>query len=1607
MHGSTGSPVNLSSYGGLITLADPGSVPEGASPRTYDTDFLVGLVGSRPGLTNAISIASDGVGPNPGHVAVDVPLDGVPWVNPSNILLDDGSFATFTTTTSGSVTPAPAMTALNWTSPANATSTTLYTTTTGASPVPPGSYSTLIYSSSVAVTSSGAASATTSGPSQATLNVTGWGGSDATFSFAGVPIPPLPAGAVVTGIYPQIDCSGNVGYEVFFSGIVQIQCGIPGGNAVWAGTYTFYGAPGWGTTMATVLSGMATYNSGYLSLAHSGDDPITASTVVINSFALRVEYTVPPTTPLANNLIATVAALSLPSSAVITGVGISFDGYTTGCHSSTIQIQSGGINGSSYAIPWPVSLGAMTFGGSSNLWGFAPSQIASGFDFNIQGPGYGTTYLNTLVITVYYTLSGLSDIIKVTQFSFSLPSTATVTGVTASLKGLSAGATVNAQMVKAGVLTGNIYTATLPTTNTSITLGGLSDNWGVPWTYSDINSSTFGIAYWITGDPSNVVYLDYTTLTVGIVTGAANFVFVQTFTLQDGTVKNVYVDANGLLFIENVTLNPGVLNLLRDDLAPNAEVVGSNGPDVEYLAISDGTQGIDQPLQILPQWQDRITQVGPGAAPVFTPIQSSANSFGITNITQPASASYGSSYFLQSDGPGSSAPGNVVTFYYADSTLIGPNTDLVNAFNSGFPVYVYASFTGTPVTFGPQVVKVASIGEASPPKQPRQFYYFTFNVPSTAYSFYPGSGNPGYTANWQRSLATMTTSVPVPGLSINDQITITGNSVTAYNNTWNIAQDLDSGAFAITQTAVTAGVATITYSLQSGVAPAAGEQVTITGTDNANGALNVAGAVIQTATGGSSGSFTINVSATTNYAATPENGQGVTAGTQFAFDPGVALLGTGTSPIYGTGTGGSLTFAGPSGQLIAPGTKQGTVFFITRNGMWTCPAPPVTFTIPLNTTSIQVTHIPIGPPNVVARGIAFTESGQGGTPGANFFVLPTDVTYIVNDVSYTANSTIINDNTTSSASLFFTDPTLLSAEAIDVYAYNLFNNIEIGDPGWVVNYSLRNFYGLCRNKVQNFLNMSFDGGYLQSTKPAPLGWSQPDTYSSLTVSSKFGNSYYINNTSGGTLATAGLISQPADKDAYKQPILNANTAYSVRVTARIPSGNTTGNLVISLTAAGNTYGTYTLPFSQMTGNFAIYTGTIMPSLDSIPPGLIVNLYATAMGSGADVEIDRVEVFPTGIPVLYTTVFGSYAGLPEQVDSTSGQVVLTSENQQPVAGAVVMYDTLYCLKGALYGTSMYSLQAVPNLEPADWPVTEVAQRAGTIGPLAYDFGEQWFATANRNGLYVFVGGQPGKITQEIFQLWDLINWEQAERIWVRNDVIHRRLYIGVPMSTPNFYLPNAPTVTNPTSPNIILMCNYQGVDSGESLKSEPQMHTTVFGTLNSVDMRRKWSIWQIPSPYAAIVEGATDEQVYICNGRNNSKVYMLDNTNDTDDGLMIDSLYTTAGLVEQTKRQQVQGSGTNRMRWGYMAANLTSSGNVGMTLYPNRLWFGTPPPGYNAWTMPGGFSPGNGLNDVESALNFAATRTYIEFRENDGGRFTMSNLVLKATADVWNQWRGMK
>ncbi len=84
----------------------------------------------------------------------------------------------------------------------------------------------------------------------------------------------------------------------------------------------------------------------------------------------------------------------------------------------------------------------------------------------------------------------------------------------------------------------------------------------------------------------------------------------------------------------------------------------------------------------------------------------------------------------------------------------------------------------------------------------------------------------------------------------------------------------------------------------------------------------------------------------------------------------------------------------------------------------------------------------------------------------------------------------INDNTTTSLTVDFSDTILLSGVSMDY----LFGQIELPDQLGVVAYADRLFWWGERAKMANWRNLTFDGGWDASGSGRPLGWTQDPSF---------------------------------------------------------------------------------------------------------------------------------------------------------------------------------------------------------------------------------------------------------------------------------------------------------------------------------------------------------------------------------------------------------------------------------------------------------------------------------------------------------------------------------
>jgi hypothetical protein len=1333
----------------------------------------------------------------------------------------------------------------------------------------------------------------------------------------------------------------------------------------------------WGTTLTpAIVDGSSLGILLQAELDTSGTSAVS-STFSVNNLSVSVYYT---TSLLSEILQVETFSFAVPATSGISGIGVSFVAYSSLTTNLSVQMIKAEVP---VGTPKSVTLSSTptiyTIGASNDLWGttWISSDINNtGFGVQITGSGVGTTFAKDLDILAYLTPS-LADFLYVKTYE---QNNGQITTLALDDSGIMWKEDVNnnpnvLSTALVGIIPGSYAKSATADNQEYIMFSDLSIGTERPrvlsgntfYPLSQVGPGAPPSFQASIGSISNILSLSHYSLSGNVVT------FTYTGTMP--TVGSIYILSNVVSY-----LNGQSVIVLSTGLSPTTFEVQFQHPDDIGSAIN-GT-----------------------ATPTF--------SYSIQSITQPVPYS-GIAEFLWSAGPGQTSPGSTVTVYYKHDTTGGQDPGLSSTTN---PVYVnLAHATGGAAQFnGTWLVNGTGLG--NPPGVGGNYWYFTFTY--TASGSYSQIFPPGNPVSYQITLATLTTSTPIPNLTAGSPITITGVTPTGWNSNWTIVTPLTSGVLNISGTQMDAsGNASYTYNVQSGAGPLVGEIVTVTNCTNA--AIFNATGVISSVAGGifQIAGFPPNHPIPFAFEA---NGVGSTFGTQFTFDPGAVVAGTTGQSIFGNaGSGGKVTIVGSSIQPLGAGTRQAVVFFITQSGLETAVSPPVTFTTSSNANELEVTNIPIGPPNVIARGIAITEAGANGVPGASFYVIPNNVVLTVGNTVTTYPSTIIRDNITTSAKLSFTDAVLLSSQEIDVQGNNLFNLIELGSSAWCLPYASRMFYGMQLNKVDNFNNLTFDGGYLPNPggNLFPLGWIGTDVANTNLINSPVtGMSLYIKNAGSTVKSGVGLVYQTAYTDPYQVPIILPNTLYSVRVAASNPSGNAVGSLVIDLTdfntgiGFGITYGTFSVLLASMSTNTSVFTGALLttPFTQGVSPALQLRVSLANAGPGADVQVDRIEVFPTLEPYLLTQVYGSYIDNLEAIDASgSGGIINTaSENSQTCTGGFVMHDIMYLLKT----NSLYSTQDIPTSEPGGWSLREVSNKAGSIGIHSYSSGEEWAVMACRAGIYGFNGGQPVPINWEIRQIWEAINWDAGKTIVLRNDVTNKMMYCAIPLPTGTDpvtgittksikWLPFAPYNPAPISPNVMLVLNYQAMDSFEELIGASGIRTTMFGTLAAVDMKRKWTIWQIPSPYMDFImrPNGIDTPLFVCNGIDSSKIYEFEDNQFSDDGTAIFSLYTTYGHVNAAKSATIPLFGYHAKRYTVFQVNAKGSGNMQVRVIPNVLEARYP------YTIPGGinlFDPAN--DDAFRPLNIKGNRVFLEFSTNAvGSWFQVSKSLLTGKADPWS------
>ena len=791
-------------------------------------------------------------------------------------------------------------------------------------------------------------------------------------------------------------------------------------------------------------------------------------------------------------------------------------------------------------------------------------------------------------------------------------------------------------------------------------------------------------------------------------------------------------------------------------------------------------------------------------------------------------------------------------------------------------------------------------------------------------------------------LVTITTSA-AHGLSAGQSATIAGVAVSAYNGTYPVLAVLSG-----TQFTYIAGVAGL-------AASGGGTSANATATIQTSAAHGLSAGQLVTIAGvgvsGYNGTFAI---------------VSVPDATHFTFTAA-------TGGLAGSG-GGTASAAGS----IASGVHKVCVLFQTRQGYLTRPGPAASWTAS-GGKRIVLTNIPTGPSNVVARILCFTGAG-----GASFY-------YVAAGATLFGGNMLLADNTTTALTVDFSDAILLAGTNVDA----LFRLIELPCCAGVLGYSERLFWWGERNQMNNWVNLGFDGGFTGPSFPHyPLGWTPDPVFAPGGTDEEsfvaWGAAYSI--VGNGATPTRGLITQSAVADSLGTPLIQANTDYTVRARCACNATLAAGTLHVQLYSASggiNTTGLQ-LTAAQLTTAYAEYTAQLTAPLAGIPPDLQLRVFADGTPNlNGQFYIDAIEIFPTATPLNNSIVRASRVADPESYDGIDGLLSVSENDGQAIRAAFKLRERLYFVKEH----SLHATQDDGINEPALWSVAEISRRVGTPSVRGVGIGEDWVVIAHRTGLYIFNGGEPIKISQEIQPTWNQINWQYAHTLWVTVDTKERRIYIGAPFGSA-------------TSPNRILMLDYRDLDDADDIAGRPPINITYAGRKTATDKTRKWSPWSIAANSCAQLERSDGTAVVAFGGGSPGvggggpagKIYQLSDAQLSDDGSAIPSYYTTHYFPERAVEQALN-LGAHRKLFSYLTLYAEGAGNLSLTAYLDSASVSQA-----QQTLPLS-SPST--RDLELPINLLAERVAFQVATSQPGAwFRLQKFTPSVRPDPWAPVRGV-
>jgi hypothetical protein len=576
----------------------------------------------------------------------------------------------------------------------------------------------------------------------------------------------------------------------------------------------------------------------------------------------------------------------------------------------------------------------------------------------------------------------------------------------------------------------------------------------------------------------------------------------------------------------------------------------------------------------------------------------------------------------------------------------------------------------------------------------------------------------------------------------------------------------------------------------------------------------------------------------------------------------------------------------PFGQA-APGVHQVQYSYLLQSGDITSSSPPAKFVS--NGGQYTSVQIPIGSSNVAGRILQFTGAG-----GAFYYYIP--VPAQVNGIQV-STATQINDNTTTSVLLDFSDNTLYAATAVSIPGNNLSAQIVLDPCAGFFTYANRLVAWGGRNKINNLLNMGFDADPAGVTNPQ--GWTLTGTGTGAIFAYAIrppGGQWQFNTNQSQSL------SQSAYLDSNNAPIFAPNIIYKIRAWITTSYVNAGGaNLVATLSSASTSFSTTaTILNSAMTTNAqgAYLEAAFLASTPvTIPSDFTVSIANSVTGSAHTLTIDEIEFIPVIQPYLDNQAWITYADNFGGFDQNTG-VIGAQDDLSPIRNFGTIRKTLYMVTG----TGLHETADNGETEPSGWDVDPVADNCGAYSIASIgrnpqgigSAGKDWMMWSGPDGAQIFTGGKPMKVSQEIQSIWDAVPAQYAVQAWVKNFENSKRCYFGLPTAT---------------GAMLVYVLDYRNID-GSAIAENPPIHISFTGKMIVSDLTRKWTQWTIPAMCAELMyRGSIAQPQIVFGGSNNAgaaQSYILNPAQFYDDDFgTIPWSYTTYFFVSHEMEAALQ------------------------------------------------------------------------------------------------------